>query len=206
MEKAMNIAKAIRVARPYSKCSHERLTTFGRQLLRCDMERIDGDVAICGVWRGGLAILARLLSTRRIWLYDTFSGMAGRGEHDRKVRGGYVMAEGKAAVSADEVTEHLKATDTFRDIIFVQGKVEETLLVEANFPEKIAVLYLDTDWHESTKIELERLWPRLQKHGAMIVDDYGHWYGSQKAVKDFFPPVRRNMVIIDDSAIMMFKP
>jgi hypothetical protein len=30
------------------------------------------------------------------------------------------------------------------------------------------------------------LFPRLSKHGILIVDDYGHWQGARKAVDEYF--------------------
>ena len=55
-----------------------------------------------------------------------------------------------------------------------------------NLPEKISLLRLDTDFYESTKIELEILFPKLQPGGVLIIDDYGHWKGSKKAVDEYF--------------------
>ena len=60
------------------------------------------------------------------------------------------------------------------------------LALKKNIPKKISLLRLDTDWYESTKIELEILYPLLQKGGILIIDDYGHWGGSKKAVDEFF--------------------
>jgi hypothetical protein len=36
-------------------------------------------------------------------------------------------------------------------------------------PEKIALLRLDTDWYESTKHELEYLYPLLMPGGVLII-------------------------------------
>ena len=69
-------------------------------------------------------------------------------------------------------------------IHFVQGKVEDT--IPATIPEKISLLRLDTDWYESTKHELEHLFPRLSKGGILILDDYGHWQGARKAADEYF--------------------
>ena len=66
----------------------------------------------------------------------------------------------------------------------VKGRVEETIPEHA--PDSIAFLRLDTDWYESTKHELEHLFPRLSRHGVLIVDDYGHWKGARKAVDEYF--------------------
>jgi O-methyltransferase len=67
---------------------------------------------------------------------------------------------------------------------FVKGKVEET--IPGNAPETLALLRLDTDWYESTRHELEHLYPRLSAGGVLIVDDYGHWRGCRKAVDEYF--------------------
>ena len=34
--------------------------------------------------------------------------------------------------------------------------------------------------------ELKVLYPRLVKNGVLIIDDYGHWKGSRKAVDEYF--------------------
>jgi hypothetical protein len=117
------------------------------------------------------------------------------------------MPEGKAAVSQYEVAANLAKLYLLHHdrIRFVEGRVEDTLLDEKNLPTKIAFLHLDTDWYYSTKIELEVLWPRLVKGGVLIVDDYGHWKGSKKAVEEYFPPVQRNIIHVDKTAIMMVK-
>ena len=48
------------------------------------------------------------------------------------------------------------------------------------------MLRLDTDFYESTKVELEHLYPKIEKGGIIIIDDYGHWNGCKKAVDDYF--------------------
>src|SRR5437867_1862945 len=63
-------------------------------------------------------------------------------------------------------------------------EVEDTIPQHA--PERIALLRLDTDWYESTKHELEHLYPRLAPHGVLIIDDYGHWVGAKQAVDEYF--------------------
>ncbi len=45
-----------------------------------------------------------------------------------------------------------------RNCIFVLGDVSNTLKIDP-LPKEIALLRLDTDWYESTKIELEVLFP-----------------------------------------------
>ncbi len=49
-----------------------------------------------------------------------------------------------------------------------------------------ALLRLDTDWYESTRHELAELYPRLERGGVLLIDDYGHFAGARKAVDEYF--------------------
>ena len=186
-------------------------------LRQIDHNEIDGDIVECGVWRGGNIILARKVSPERTcWLYDTFTGMTEPGPEDQR-RSGSPASEYYAArkrtntpwcmSSLAETTSALRATDTYDEekIKFVVGDVTKTLLIEENLPEKIALLRLDTDWYESTKVELEVLYPRLCIGGVLIIDDFGHWNGARKAVVDYFKGDISALEHIDYAAVMRTK-
>jgi O-methyltransferase len=167
---------------------------------------IPGDLVECGVWRGGsmMAVALTLLNMgvrdRMLYLYDTYEGMPPPGDSDVDMYG--VPAAGqmdreivKAASPWDAVKEAIESTGYPREQIrMVQGKVEDT--IPGNVPEKIALLRLDTDWYESTRHELEHLFPRLQLHGPLIIDDYGHWQGARRAVDEYFArrPILLNFI------------
>jgi hypothetical protein len=68
--------------------------------------------------------------------------------------------------------------------LFIRGDVLDT--IPRIIPERIALLRLDTDWYASTKHEMVHLYPRLVEKGVLIVDDYGYWRGSQKAIDEYF--------------------
>jgi O-methyltransferase len=89
--------------------------------------------------------------------------------------------------SLDDVKANFRNAGLLDDnIIFVQGDVAVTLEVPNNLPERIATLRLDTDWYESTKKELQILYPRLSVGGVLIIDDYGYWAGAREAVDEYF--------------------
>ncbi len=89
------------------------------------------------------------------------------------------------ASSLNEVRNNMFSTSYPSDnIIFVEGDVRETLKTVK--PESISLLRLDTDWYDSTKAELELLYPKLSQNGVLIIDDYGHFTGSRKAVDEYF--------------------
>jgi hypothetical protein len=88
----------------------------------------------------------------------------------------------------------------------VKGKVEDTIPLRA--PPKIALLRLDTDWYESTRHELEHLYPRLSPGGIMIIDDYGHWQGARAAVDEFLERTAAPLFLhrIDYTGRLLIKP
>ena len=199
----------------YTKSSEARLVAMRDCLLAIEREQLAGDIVECGVWRGGNIILARKLAPgRTCWLFDTFAGMTEPTLHDRKPNGFLALesfrkktTDGRAwaAASVDEVRSYLAETGTLDDerLRFVVGPVERTLL-SAQLPDHISLLRLDTDWHASTKVELEVLFPRLVPGGYLIVDDFGHWLGARRAVNDYFEG-RPNSTPIDDTAILIRK-
>ena len=77
-------------------------------------------------------------------------------------------------------------TTGYPSIRYVVGEVEDT--IPAQMPERISLLRLDTDWYESTRHELEHLWPRLRPGGVLILDDYGWWDGARRAVDEYEVP------------------
>jgi len=206
----------------YSKASRARLSAMVDACRRIDECQLPGDIVECGVWQAGHIILARWICPSRVcWLFDTFDGMPEPTDRDVKVhdkgrraietwRAKTANGHKWAAASVEEVQGNLRAEGVWdvTKCIMVQGKVEETL--KNNVPEKIALLRLDTDWYESTKIELQVLYPRLVKGGVLIVDDYGHWRGSREACQEYFNKkgIAYNTLLkpIDQTGVMMIKP
>jgi|AntAceMinimDraft_1070359.scaffolds.fasta_scaffold20434_3 hypothetical protein len=164
---------------------------------------IPGAIVECGVWKGGstMAMVESLVRlgdfSREVFLYDTFEGMTPPSQLDLDPRGidARTLLESSPKNSAnhlwaiselDEVRTNVESTGYPADLMrFIQGDVNSTLENSKNLPDQIAVLRLDTDWYESTKKELEVLFPRLSRLGVCIVDDYGHWSGSRKAVDEY---------------------
>lgn len=79
---------------------------------------------------------------------------------------------GFAMCSLNEVKKNIIKNTAVDNIVFIKWKVENTLKNKKNLPKKISILRLDADFYESTKVELEILFPRLVKGGVLIIDDY----------------------------------
>ena len=194
-------------ALPYTLTGIARLAALVEAVRYCTRRGVPGAFAECGVWRGG-SVLAMVLTLqhlgredRDIHLYDTFEGMTEPTERDVSSIDPPALETWRQAQARDErpwaelfpsdavgenaVRETLAATRYPPDRLhFVRGPVERTLPEHA--PERVALLRLDTDWYESTRHELEHLYPRLSDGGVLIVDDYGHWEGARRAVDEYF--------------------
>lgn len=191
-------ASIIREVRPWTVTSAERIYSLIQAVRYVSANGIEGAIVECGVWKGGsMAAVARTLLQirdlqRDLYLFDTFEGMSEPTTQDVDYEGrraSDVMRENPAYKCADAPLESVRKvlyeTGYPKErIYFVQGRVEET--IPGHAPDMIALLRLDTDWYESTKHELEQLFPRLAYGGVIIIDDYGHWKGSRQACDEYF--------------------
>ena len=168
---------------------------------------IPGDFAECGVWKGGSCMLFAYslqyfgINSIKIYMYDTYRGMtepdendciASTGEniYDRWVKSRDNKGMNMWASPLDEVKANMMSTGyPENSVVFVEGDVIETL--KNTLPDTVSLLRLDTDWYESTKAELEHLYPLLSSGGTLIIDDYGHFTGSKKAVDEYFSVNRK---------------
>jgi O-methyltransferase len=187
-----------RAARPWTMTSAERIYALIQAVRYVSANAIAGAIVECGVWKGGsmVAIASTLLrlqdTSRDLYLFDTFEGMSEPTSRDRDYLGeaaSELLVKDSGFRCADAPLESVKRvlheTGYPKERIhFVAGKVEDT--IPASAPDSIALLRLDTDWYESTKHELEHLFPRLSPRGAIIIDDYGHWRGAQQACDEYF--------------------
>jgi hypothetical protein len=91
------------------------------------------------------------------------------------------------------------------NILFVEGDVLKT--IPLNIPNKIALLRLDTDWYESTRHEMIHLFPLLVYSGVLIIDDYGFWRGSRKAIDEYISEKKPTLLLnrIDDTGRIAIK-
>ena len=213
---------------PFTMTGAARLAALVDAVRYCTREEVAGDFVECGVWRGGsvlaMALTLRELAVedREIYLYDTFTGMTEPTDSDVS-RDGSALGDWRAAEASGErawgemfhptivnedavrstVIESGYPAERFR---FVPGPVEDT--IPKTIPGRIALLRLDTDWYESTRHELEHLYPLLAPGGVLIIDDYGHWEGARAAVDEYFEshPPRPLLTRIDYTGRIAVKP
>ena len=204
IELTHNEKELIDLVKSYSMTPQIRIYNLIKALKHINQKKILGDYVECGVWKGGNIILFKKIieltndSSRKIFAYDTFEGMTEPDENDfdisKNLNAKILMKKDKdkktniwGVCSLEDVKSNIQANvKNVDNIKFIKGPVEKTLDIQENLPEKISLLRLDTDWYSSTKKELEILYKKVSPGGVIIIDDYGHWGGSKKAVDEFF--------------------
>ena len=191
-------------AQPYTVTDRTDMKSLIDAVKYITTNKVPGVFVECGVLRGGsvIAMIKTLqqlnFSDREIYLFDTFGDMMIPTEHDVSASGVSAFDAPESSVerqivrntnqidfpSLQNVKKNVDKTGYDKSKLkFIVGDVMET--IQNNIPDKIALLRLDTDFYDSTKCELEYLFPKLSEGGILIVDDYGRWQGSRKATDEY---------------------
>lgn len=179
--------------RPYTMLPYGRLKVLADLAERCNQENISGAFVQCGVWKGGsAAVLADVAERgdRRLFLFDSFQGCPSPGAADVSMHGRQGQA-GEAAASRADVDglfqqlgiSHYAAWE--RWLYVIPCWFQATLPKVTPQIEQIALLHLDVDWYESTKVCMEYLYPLVANGGMVMIDDFFYWQGTRKAVLEY---------------------
>lgn len=178
-----------------------------------------GDYVECGVWKGGcsalLAYQAREEGNNRVtYLFDSFEGLPEPTIEDGQ--GAHTFAEGKNTGDLSSINKNVGTQDEVQRLFanlnltnykIIKGWFQNTLPENKDAIDSIAILRLDGDWYESTKVCLEHLYDKVSIGGYILIDDYNFWPGCKKAIDEFFgnrgiiPEIKR----IDASGIYIRK-
>lgn len=198
-----------------------------------EAEGLEGSIVECGVWTGGCAALMAIASaeaggTREVHLFDSFEGLPQPSPWDVDVLDDFRAAHADLALDdaadpsqlvaigacagagPDEVRDLLVARhgiDPARLVMHV-GWFQETVPAAAATMGPIALLRLDGDWYESTRVCLEHLYDLVVPGGVVSVDDYGEFVGCARAVDEFLAGRGADVVMhrIDRSGVVFRKP
>lgn len=215
-----NYSRIVSAVEPFTMTPYEKIGAMVDAVRYISKARIPGSVVECGVWRGGSMMAAAFVlleanDIRDLYLFDTFAGMTKPTDADRDRQGvpASLMYEASKSTrhnewcyaSLDDVRHNLLSTGYPEDRChFIKGDVLQTLPHPG--VQQIALLRLDTDWYESTLHELVHLYPKLQDHGILLIDDYGCWQGCRKAVDEFFGADSPFLCAIDSTGRLAVKP
>jgi O-methyltransferase len=209
--------ETIEICQKYSMLSRERLENNIESIKYIQDNNINGAVVEIGVWKGG-SMLSMLLTyekynetQRDFYLYDTFSGMTAPLNIDEDCNGNKADDAMKTSISIKAEAPYQEVHDNiFRHSTYDKSKISfhvGDILKNKTYPEKIALLRLDTDWYESTKFELDNFYKYVESGGVVIIDDYGHWKGCKRAVNEFLennPDI--DLIPVDYTGVYFIKP
>jgi len=147
---------------------------------------VGGDVIEAGAWRGGASILLRatldaLGDERTVWVADSFEGFPAVDDPSRQ-RDQWSVID-YLRVSLDEVQASFARFGCERGVRFLPGFFEETLPGLSD--RRWALVRLDGDTYDATRLTLECLYPGLAAGGYLIIDDYGALEECREAVDEF---------------------
>jgi hypothetical protein len=154
---------------------------------------ITGDVAECGVYKGGSASLIaqtinKLAPRKGIHLFDTFKGLPDPNFNYDSSHGQGMFQD----TSVESVRALLSGLD---NVNIQQGLFQETFPSIAD--NTFCFVHIDCDIYESILYCCQFFYPRLNQGGIMIFDDYGYtidWPGAKRAVDDFFRDKREKPI------------
>lgn len=159
------------------------------------VENIPGCLVECGVYAGAhpgiMDYACRFVGkSREIWLFDSFEGIPKAGPEDGDACAALVgRGDGKQIVTSGISFCTLRGAQgnlrkwgsNIEKLRFVKGWFQETIPTSKTGP--IAVLRLDADLYDSTKVCMQHLYDRVVHGGFVIVDDWG-FAGVQKAIRE----------------------
>jgi hypothetical protein len=170
---------------------------------------VPGDLMETGVWRGGTVILMRAILKahavidRRVWAADSFEGLPPPNAEKYPLDARLMFHRFKElAISLEAVQENFRRYDLLDEqVCFLKGWFRDTLPTAP--VHQLAVLRLDGDLYESTMDALTHLYPKLQRGGYVIIDDYNDIPACRQAVLDYRDRHRitGDMVPVDWTAV-----
>jgi hypothetical protein len=161
---------------------------------------VHGWIVDCGVFLGaGLmtwahlsAILEPLNHVRRIVGVDSFAGFPKIHAEDKLTNEALGVPNGLKADSYDDLNEAIRLYDLYRPLGHIQrvqllrGDAAQTIpeLVRKTPHLVVALLYLDFDLFEPTKVAIEQLLPYMPKGAIIAFDELNNafWPGETAAV------------------------
>jgi O-methyltransferase len=154
---------------------------------------VPGCYVECGVGAGaqiGAMCLALqdIKQTKEVIGFDSFIGIPMAGPNDETQPGigphknnGELISSGIASHSVSNVITNLAKCGIYHPVKLIPGWFQDTV---PQWKGEIALLRLDGDLYESTRVCLEHLLPQVVEGGIVIIDDYA-LPGCRKACDEF---------------------
>ncbi len=150
---------------------------------------VKGDICEFGIFKGNslnrLILLRDFYSKeKKIFAFDTFKQIRLNKNHiDFKNYNKFLNQSKNKQLSFYQLKKKLIRKNMFSKVQLVKGDVLSTL--KKTKLKKLSYVLLDLDIYEPTKYVLNYIWPKMQKKGIILLDNYNVFDGETKAVDEF---------------------
>lgn len=181
-----DLPEPYRTVYPFTQAHPVRQRNLVRLAETIVVDEVPGAIVECGVLDGGTAALMAFASRagvppRPIHLFDAWQGLPPTTTQDGKASRAW---EGEAVGSPRRVRQVLAKVGTPAERIHIhQGWFHETFPT-VSLPQ-VALLHIDCDFYEPTKLCLSKWYPCLSPGGFIQFDDYDSFSGCTRAVDEF---------------------
>lgn len=161
-------------------------------------DRVEGDFAELGVWRGNsAAILAREAKQhgRTLFLFDTFEGFDARDLNSSD-------NAGRIGEFQNTSIEYVKNTvGDLENVRFIQGFFPDSI-PENLYNFQFSIVHLDCDLYMPMKAALDFFYPRMSRGALLIMHDYGclTWPGATRAIDEFCAATGETLILLPDKS------
>lgn len=192
----MNIDQLIARRPTNDQITHAELRVILHELAATLDQQVPGEVVELGCYNGGTSVLLGQLlkpTTKRLWLYDSFSGLPTKTIQDQSPAGQQFQA-GQLTASRQLVEKRFRQANLPRPRIKRAWFAD---LTPSDLPEQICFAFLDGDYYQSLRDSLRLIWPKLQPGAVVVVDDYANEAlpGAARAVDEWLVqhPAKRRL-------------
>lgn len=168
---------------------------------------LPGDLIECGC-RAGKSTRFMLAGTgiesdKTLHAFDSFEGLSEPGRNDHSSKGAATWASGDLASSEDRFLGNIQMYEhmvrSYRGWIPERfGEVEDRTF---------AMAHIDVDLYEPTRDSLDFVYPRMDRGGVIVCDDYGSRScpGARKAFDEFFAEREEAVLELPTSQALVVK-
>ena len=187
----------------YGKISARSLLHIGKCYMLYSLVRhladVPGDVAECGVYKGGSAYIIASVrdSAKRLFLLDTFTGLP-PGDPNKDNR---YVAGGEFSETSD--LEVARLMSEFGNVEIRKGLIPGTL--EGMSGNVFSIVHIDLDIYSPILESLRFFYPKMSHGGVIVLDDYGseECRGAYLAVEEFCGNLGRPPIVLSTGQAMI---
>jgi O-methyltransferase len=182
----LKLEEPYRSVYPYTQAHPVRQRNLVRLGELIDREGVSGAIVECGVLDGGTAALMAWATrdskpARDAHLFDAWEGLPETTPEDGVEAAAW---SGQVVGSPARVAAIMRRLGVPRDRVhFHRGWFDQTFPKAQVRP--VALVHVDCDFYEPTRLCLEKWYPVLAPGGFMQFDDYDSFSGCRKAVDEF---------------------